>query len=167
MNIRLEKKIKNTITFVLIACLVGVIVYVVYAIASNNLKIPIFQAILTSFLLIYFLLLSIIEPFLLKRFENISPAQKQAYLKFLGIDALGIGCLLFFVYSMGNIEDSGSNIGLYAALGYLFTSRFKYKFKNQFLGIEEAKEETEENEEIDETDQGEVNEESKETQDND
>lgn len=167
MNTKSEKRIKNTITFIMIATLIGVIAYAAYAIATDNLQIPVFQTVLGSFLLIYFVLLSIVEPILLKRFENITNEQKQAYLKFLGIDALGIGCLLFFVYSMGNIDDSGSNIGLYAALGYLFTSRFKYKFKNQFLGIEEKKEETEEeeSEEAQEKEETEEPEESKETQD--
>lgn len=153
MNTQAEKRIKNSITIITVALLLGVVAYIAYAIVTKNIQIPIFQIVLSSFLLIYFVLMSIVEPYLLKRFENITVEQKQAYLKFLGIDALGIGCLLFFVYSMGDISESGteSNTGLYAALGYLVTSRFKYKFKNQFLGIEEEKEQekekTEENKE--------------------
>lgn len=147
MNTQSEKRIRNSITIITIALLLGVVGYVAYAIATKNLQIPIFQIVLSSFLLIYFVLMSIVEPYLLKRFENITAEQKQAYLKFLGIDGLGIACLLFFVYTMGDISESGtdSNIGLYAALGYLVTSRFKYKFKNQFLGV---KEETKESKEV-------------------
>lgn len=150
MDERRRKKIKGIVTLISIVMLVAVVGYIVYAVVRKQLDILVFQIILGSFLLIYFVLMDIIEPLLLKQFDGITKERQTAYWKFLGIDAVGIGALVFFVYTLGQGSEgeTGSSYGLIAALVYLFTSRHKTKFRDEFLGIKkeeiETKEETEE-----------------------
>lgn len=149
MDERKQKKIKRTITLITITMLVAIVAYMVYVIATKQLNILVFQIVLGSFLLIFFVLMDIIEPMLLKQFDGITQEQQTAYWKFLGVDAIGIGALVFFVYTLGSRGegDPGNSYGLIAALIYLFTSRNKIKFRDEFLGIKKEEEEPEEIEE--------------------
>jgi len=134
MEEQTSRKIKKRITMISILMLVVVVGYIIYAIVSKNLSILVFQILIGAFLIIYLLLLDIIEPLLLKQFDNITAEQKKAYFKFIGIDILGTGCLSYFILSMG--KDSSEGFGsFYAALIYMVTIRIKYKFKHEFMGI--------------------------------
>lgn len=144
-----REKIRRIITGILIGVTVLVLAYMVYALVTKNFNTRLFSVIMISWLAGYVVLLDVIEPYLLKEFEDITPERKTSYFKYLGTDILGIGGLVAFVLSMGK----NGSYGLIGAIVYALTMRPKQKFRKEFLGIvDEPVPEEDDSEVVDESD---------------
>ncbi|SCP98322.1 hypothetical protein [Anaerobium acetethylicum] len=128
------KKIRRNTTIATVLTLVPIAAYLIYTIASGSRNIMVFQILVGVALFTMIILTDVVEPFLLKQFENITPEKKTAYLKYLGIDILSVACLGYFVLTMG--METTNNTGLYAALGYFVLSRYRRKLKTEFTEFE-------------------------------
>jgi len=130
MNEEKRRKIQNFIS-VISLILVGVIAVFLF-IASKNQKLTgtVFNVIIIAFLVFYWILLDVIEPILLKKFENFTKDRKIAYTKYIVTDAVGYAGLAMFICLLGN---SSSNKGLVGAVIYVVCICLKRKYKEQFL----------------------------------
>ncbi|MBU9739561.1 hypothetical protein [Diplocloster agilis] len=128
------KKVRRLITGILIGLTAVVLAYFGYSIFSKNTNMTAFQVIMGVWLVCYVLLLDVLEPYLLKEFENLTPERKTGYMKYLGTDIIGIGGLVLFVFMLGN-PDGNSTVGLVGAIVYAFSMRPRQKFRKEFLGI--------------------------------
>ena len=128
------KKVRRLITGILIGLTAVVLAYFGYSIFSKNTNMTAFQVIMGVWLVCYVLLLDVLEPYLLKEFEDLTPERKTGYIKYLGTDIIGIGGLVLFVFMLGN-PDGNSTVGLVGAIVYAFSMRPRQKFRKEFLGI--------------------------------
>ena len=128
------KKVRRLITGILIGLTAVVLAYFGYSILSKNTNMTAFQVIMGVWLVCYVLLLDVLEPYLLKEFEDLTPERKTGYIKYLGTDIIGIGGLVLFVFMLGN-PDGNSTVGLVGAIVYAFSMRPRQKFRKEFLGI--------------------------------
>ncbi|MBU9728557.1 hypothetical protein [Diplocloster modestus] len=128
------KKVRRLITGILIGLTAIVLAYFGYSILSKNTNMTAFQVIMGVWLVCYVLLLDVLEPYLLKEFEDLTPERKTGYIKYLGTDIIGIGGLVLFVFMLGN-PDGNSTVGLVGAIVYAFSMRPRQKFRKEFLGI--------------------------------
>ena len=128
------KKVRRLITGILIGLTAIVLAYFGYSILSKNTNMTAFQVIMGVWLGCYVLLLDVLEPALLKEFEDLTPERKTGYIKYLGTDIIGIGGLVLFVFMLGN-PDGNSTVGLVGAIVYAFSMRPRQKFRKEFLGI--------------------------------
>lgn len=127
--------IKKKITFIVIIMLAAVVAYMIYGAVSGNMSITAFRIILAIWLLIYIVLMDIIEPKLLKEFENITEEQKSGYIKYLLSDIAGTAGLAFFIFSLG---ETNNQTGLFGAVVYIIALRFKRENRKIFYGEVEA-----------------------------
>lgn len=125
-----RRKIQNFISVISLV-LVGVIAVFLF-IASKNQKLTgtVFNVIIIAFLVFYWILLDVIEPILLKEFENFTNERKMAYAKYIVTDAIGYAGLAMFICLLGNVS---SNKGLVGAVIYVVCICLKRKYKEQFL----------------------------------
>ena len=128
------KKVRRLITGILIGLTAIVLAYFGYSILSKNTNMTAFQVIMGVWLVCYVLLLDVLEPYLLKEFEDLTPERKTGYIKYLGTDIIGIGGLVLFVFMLGN-PDGNSTVGLVGAIVYAFSMRPRQKFRKECLGI--------------------------------
>ena len=128
------KKVRRLITGILIGLTAIVLAYFGYSILSKNTNMTAFQVIMGVWLVCYVLLLDVLEPYLLKEFEDLTPERKTGYIKYLGTDIIGIGGLVLFVFMLGN-PDGNSTVGLVGAIVYAFSMRPRQTFRKEFLGL--------------------------------
>ena len=142
-----RRKIQNFIS-VISLILVGVIALFLL-IASRNQKLTgtVFNVIIIAFLVFYCILLDIVEPILLKQFENFTKERKTAYVKYIVTDAVGYAGIAMFICLLGN---SSSNKGLNGAVIYVICICLKRKFKEEFLGVPSSQEKMEDRTETEE-----------------
>lgn len=124
------RKIQNLISVISLA-LVAVIALFLF-IASKNQKLTglVFNVIIIAFLIFYWILLDVIEPILLKQFDQITKERKTAYVKYIVTDAVGYTGIAMFICLLG----SSSNKGMVGAVIYVVCISLKRKFKEEFLG---------------------------------
>ena len=132
-----RRKIQNFIS-VISLILVAVIALFLF-IASRNQKWTgtVFNIIIGGCLTFYWILFDIIEPILLKQFDNLTRERKIAYIKYIVIDAIGYAGIAYFVCLLGG---SSSNKGIVGAVIYVVCISLKRKFKEEFIGVDQLKE---------------------------
>ena len=137
-----KRKHAQKISFrILIVITVVVAAYIIYAIATKNVNVLIFQILLSVFVISYMLLSDVLEPLLYGGFENIDEVRKMAFIKMLAMDIIGTGALMYWIVMMSS--DDSSNF-LIPVLIYFFTLQFKRRFRDEFDGIAKSSESKEE-----------------------
>lgn len=107
----------------------AIVILACYAAQSRNLiKWEMALEILTAFLVFYWILLDIVEPMLLHELKNMPAKKRTQYLKFSGIDLVGYGALVYFVYHIGKSNESA----VIGAVIYVFCLNLGRKEKNRF-----------------------------------
>lgn len=107
----------------------AIVILACYAAQSRNLiKWEMALGILTAFLVFYWILLDIVEPMLLHELKNMPAKKRIQYLKFSGIDLVGYGALVYFVYHIGKSNESA----VIGAVIYVFCLNLGRKEKNRF-----------------------------------
>lgn len=142
-----RRKIQNCISAVSLI-LVAVIAIFVFIVSRNQrLTGTVFNVIIGAFLGFYWILFDIVEPILLKQFENFTKERKIAYVKYIVTDAIGYAGIAWFVCLLGG---SSSSKGMIGAVVYVICISLKRKFKEEFIGknhpIEREEEESAEKE---------------------
>lgn len=147
-----RKKIKRFTTGVSLLLLLGMAIFLVVSIQQEEVNQTLFYIIMIGSLFIFWLLMDVIEPRLLHELDDITFERRQAYYKYIGLDALGYAGLAYFVLSLGE----NGNGGLIGAVIYGLSVGGKRRFRDEFKGInqeeaevvEEAVEEVKAAEEI-------------------
>lgn len=147
MNQEFEDKIKKRVWAIEIGLIIAIIAYLIITLYLKIFVVLAFQIILMTFLVVFQLVDTVLQPYWLGQLKNLQPERKSAYQKMLLLALTGIVCLAVFVFSMeGKNSTTGySSIGFYFALGYILLNRLKHKERRKFLGIEDE-DSTEDNE---------------------
>lgn len=125
------------ITFVLAA---AVVIYAVYGIAVKKSITPlIFEILLGMFIVVYTLMTDVVEPWRLGMLSDMTVGQREAFMKIIVADVVGVGALMFWIVRMDS--DSGNDF-LMPALIYFLSIQMKRKFRPEFEGIVEEEEKT-------------------------
>lgn len=120
------------VTFVLAA---AVIIYAVYGIViKKGINPLIFEILLGAFIVIYTLMTDVVEPWRLGMLSSMTAGQRDAFLKIIVSDVVGVGALMFWIVRMDS--DSGNDF-LMPALIYFLSIQMKRKFRPEFEGIVE------------------------------
>ena len=109
-------KIRNAISIgsiILVAVMAGVLYLVTRKPESNE---SVLIAVVLVFLVFYWILVDIIEPRLLHEFDQITPARKQLYYKYIGLDALGYLGLAFFLINIRNLNRGAIGAAVYIVM---------------------------------------------------
>ena len=125
-----EKKqaVRNKISIISLVVLAAVILACWLAQSRDLIGWKAAGGILTAFLAFYWLLLDVVEPWLLHELKNMTPQKRLQYLKFAGLDLAGCGALVYFVYNIGSSNESAA-IG---AVIYVFCLNLGKKERNRF-----------------------------------
>lgn len=130
MDERKRRKIRNGITAVSLLLLAGVAVFLFLSAKQQSVNQGAFTGIIIGFLVVYWILMDIVEPRLLHELDGITPERKNAYYKYIFMDAVGYAGLAFFVLSLG---EKGS-MGILGAVVYVMAVSMKRKAKDEYLG---------------------------------
>ena len=131
----MKKEVQKLTKRVVGIMLLAVLLYVAYALLSKSMNLVLFQILLSTFIVVYTVLLDVVEPYRLGRFEGWTIGQREAYTKMMIFDVIGVGAVIFWVMGMGNEE----NVSLLPVVIYFCMMQMKRKFQPEF-------EETEANE---------------------
>jgi uncharacterized membrane protein len=137
MEVQKVNKVRKTMIGILLVFLLPIIGYFVYTYFNDNFNSLVYKILMGVWLAIYMVLFDFIEPYLLKQLQNLAKERRNSYLSFVALDVICIACLAYIVFSMGN--KGGSNT-LYIAILFLAASKYKVKYKKEFLN-EPTKEE--------------------------
>lgn len=102
-------------------------------------------------LFLYWLLMDIVEPKVTHRFDDITPAQKAAYPKYILWDFAGYAGIAYFLLGMGTSQNNS----LIGAIIYAVSMKPKRENQDIFLGrvVPEEEEDSDESEEVVETEE--------------
>lgn len=124
-----KRQMRKKITIASLVFLVLVVAYLIYTIVSGNTNGTVFNIVVGAFFLIYWILLDILEPKLTGELENISPEQKNAFYKSVGLGFLGYAGLLYFLVGIGT-----NNTGIFGVIVYALTIGAKRRAREGYLG---------------------------------
>lgn len=132
MTEKKEKQIKKIITGITIGLLLLAAGYIGFIIYKKEFNVTLFTIVMSAFVIIYMLIIDILEPILLKRFQNFEGERRAAYLKVIGLDIIGIGALLYYLIGINNQQQDI----LLPLLIYMVAAMTKRKFKDEFMKTE-------------------------------
>ena len=136
MDAKKVKKIRNITTAVSVVLLVGVAVTLYFAVKMGLDKM-VFNGIIIAFLLVFWVMMDIVEPRLLRQLEGISQERKMAYYKYLALGLVEYGGLAYFVLTLG----TDGNSGLLGAVVYAVGLSTKRRFRDEYMGTAPKKDE--------------------------
>ena len=125
-----KQKVRNRISILSLALLI-VVVLVCFAaqnrqLISGNMA----TGMLTGFLVFYWILLDVAEPALLRELKGMTQQKRVQYLKFAGLDLVGDGALVYFIYHIGKANDSAAIGGVIYVFCLNLERREREKFYN-------------------------------------
>lgn len=129
---------------------------VAYGLLKGHMSGMTSNAIMGGALALYWVLADIVEPFVMYRFDGITQAQKEAYIKYIVLEFIGYVGIACFLFGVG-LGSSGSNNGILGAVVYVVV--MKPKRQNQQIFYGHIKPEEEEPEEEEPAEEGEEKEE--------
>lgn len=130
-----EKKAAQALTFrVMIGITAIIVIYLIYALATKRMNIFFFQILLGAFVVMYFLMSEIVEPYRLGMLKDMTIGQKSGFMKMMVADIVGVGALLYWIVGMGTDKE---NDILFPVLIYILCTQFRRKFRPEFEGTEE------------------------------
>ena len=133
-----KKEVQRTSVIIVLAMTAVIAAYLIYTLVTKNLNIVLFEIMLSIFVVTYTVLNDVVEPKRLGLLDNMTIGQRDAYMKIIVLDVVGIGGLLYWIAGMSS-EDGES---LLPVLIYFLAAQMKRKFRPEFEGT--AEEENEE-----------------------
>ena len=129
-----EKKAKVKKIILAIEILFAVILtgYIVLGIVTKETNQTVFNILAVGFVVSFFLLNDVAEPYFTKVFENMDDFRKEAYKKYLFWDLSAMAGLLLFVFNVTNTESSTMFIA--GAFLYFIGSKNKRNYQDAYLG---------------------------------
>ncbi len=134
-----EKSIKKMSLRIILAMTILIVLYVVYALATKNLNIYLFEIMLSIFVITYNVLNDVVEPKVLGLLDNMTIGQREGYMKIIICDIVGVGALVYWIAGMSS-EGSES---LMPVIIYFLANQLKRKFRPDFEGTSDDEEEDE------------------------
>lgn len=133
------------ITILSIGELVVALAIVAYGLLKGQMSGFTSNVIMGGALGLYWVLADIAEPFVVHRFDGITQAQKEAYVKYIVLDLIGYAGIACFLFGVGG-SSSGSNSGLLGAVVYVVVMKPKRQNQQIFYGHIDPEAESEEEE---------------------
>ena len=133
---------KKIITVIALGQLTLAVVLGIYGVYAHTLTSRQGDIAIGASLFIFWVLMDVIEPVVVHRFENITQIQKSAYLKFVMFDFAGLAGIAYFLFSMGG---AGSN-GILGAVVYAVSIKLKRENQDIFYGLKNPEDDDEEEE---------------------
>lgn len=144
----INKKLSWVFTVISIGELAGALAVVAYGLLKGHMTGTTCNVIMGAALALYWLLEDIAEPFAVHRFDGITQAQKEAYIKYIILDLVGFAGIACFLFGVGG-SSSGSNSGILGAVVYVVVMKPKRQNQQIFYGhIDPDAERGEDEEEI-------------------
>lgn len=144
----INKKLSWVFTVISIGELAGALAVVAYGLLKGHMTGTTCNVIMGAALVLYWLLEDIAEPFAVHRFDGITQAQKEAYVKYIILDLVGFAGIACFLFGVGG-SSSGSNSGILGAVVYVVVMKPKRQNQQIFYGhIDPDAESGEDKEEI-------------------
>lgn len=95
-------------------------------------------------MVLFWALSDIVEPLVCKRFQDATLYQKEAYVKYLFLDAVGYAGILYFLMGIGKSKTNPASNGIMGALVYIISIKGKRDNRDRFYGVLTEVEEEEE-----------------------
>lgn len=128
-----KKKHIQTLTCIILGVITALIAaFLVYTFVTDDLHMIIFEILLGLFLFTYLIMSDVVEPLVLKQFQDLTPDRLNAYLKVLGLDAVGAAAMVYWIVQINSADGTDALIPL---LVYFITARWKRKYRAIFDGI--------------------------------
>lgn len=147
---KINQKLSWVFTILSIGELAGALAIVAYGLLKGHMSGLTCNVIMGAALGIYWLLADVAEPFAVHRFDGISQAQKEAYVKYILLDLVGFAGIACFLFGVGG-SSSGGGSGILGAVVYVVVMKPKRQNQQIFYGYIDpettAAEESEETEE--------------------
>lgn len=141
-----RRKVQRLTTQVVIGITAVIVLYVAYALITKSLSTIVFEALLMIFVLAYIIMNDLIEPYRLGVFRGMTVGQKGGFLKIIVLDVVGVGAVLYWIFSM-SAEDTGNN-SIFPLLIFILTAQMKRRFRPEFEGTAADGEDEQEQESI-------------------
>ena len=129
----INKKLSWVFTVISIGELAGALAVVAYGLLKGHMTGTTCNVIMGAALALYWLLEDIAEPFAVHRFDGITQAQKEAYIKYIILDLVGFAGIACFLFGVGG-SSSGSNSGILGAVVYVVVMKPKRQNQQIFYG---------------------------------
>lgn len=142
----INKKLSWVFTILSIGELAIALAIVAYGLLKGHMSGMTSNVIMGVALGIYWLLADVAEPFAVHRFDGISQAQKEAYVKYIVLDLIGFAGIAYFLFGVGG-STSGSSGGLLGAVIYVVVMKPKRQNQQIFYGYIDPEAEAEDEEE--------------------
>lgn len=139
-----NKKLSWMITILSIGELIAALGIVAYGLLNGRMSGTTSNIVMGGALGLYWLLADIVEPFAVHRFDGITQAQKEAYVKYIILDLIGYAGIACFLFGVGG---SGGNTGMLGAVVYVVVMKPKRQNQQIFYGIIDPEAEAQEKEE--------------------
>ena len=142
----INKKLSWVFTILSIGELAAALAIGAYGLLKGHMSGLTCNVIMGAALGIYWLLADVAEPFAVHRFDGITQAQKEAYVKYILLDLVGFAGIAYFLFGVGG-STSGSSGGILGAVVYVVVMKPKRTNQQIFYGyIDPEAEQTEEEE---------------------
>lgn len=147
----INKKLSLVFTILSIGELVVALAIVAYGLLKGHMTGMTFSLVMTGALVVYWILADVAEPFAVHRFDGITQAQKEAYVKYILLDLVGFAGVAYFLFGTGG-NTSSTNSGILGAVVYVVVMKPKRQNQQIFYGyvdpdVQEEETDTEESEE--------------------
>lgn len=129
----INRKLSWVFTILSIGELAGALAVVAYGLLKGHMTGTACNIIMGVALAVYWFLEDIAEPFAVHRFDGITQAQKEAYVKYILLDLVGFAGIACFLFGVGG-SSSGSNSGILGAVVYVVVMKPKRQNQQIFYG---------------------------------
>lgn len=136
---KINQKLSWVFTILSIGELAGALAIVAYGLLKGHMSGLTCNVIMGAALGIYWLLSDVAEPFAVHRFDGISQAQKEAYVKYILLDLVGFAGIACFLFGVGG-SSSGGSTGILGAVVYVVVMKPKRENQQIFYGHIDPKE---------------------------
>ena len=129
----INRKLSWIFTILSIGELAGALAIVAYGLLKGHMSGTTSNVIMGAALFLYWLLSDVAEPFAVHRFDGITQARKEAYVKYILLDLVGFAGIACFLFGVGG-SSSGSNSGILGAVIYVVVMKPKRQNQQIFYG---------------------------------
>lgn len=130
----INNKLSWVFTILSIGELAAALAIVAYGLLKGHMSGLTCNVIMGAALGIYWLLADVAEPFAVHRFDGITQAQKEAYVKYILLDLVGFAGIAYFLFGVGG-STSGSSGGILGAVVYVVVMKPKRTTSRFFMDI--------------------------------
>lgn len=134
-----KKEVQKLTWRVIGVMLAALVLYIAYSLISKNMNLLLFQIMLCVFITIYTVMLDVVEPYRLGRFQGWTIGQRDAYTKMMIFDVIGVGAIIYWVIGMSTQEEAS----ILPVVIYFCMMQMKRKYQPEFEGTAEEEDEVE------------------------